>query len=157
MAAGFAGTSGGAFAVATTGKTLLKLLSGSTNPPTLVEFGISFDGTTATAVPALVELCAGDETTAGTAGSIGTVKMIRGYPSYTPISTLSGQYSAEPTNLVAIKQWYVPALMGLLVVQFPLGREALGQISATTSMKSICLRVSAPAAVNARAYFEWEE
>ncbi len=155
--AGFAVTSGAAFAVGTGGKTLLNVIAGSTNPPTITEFGISFDGVTASAVPALVELCSSTQAGAGTPGTIGTIKMIRGYPSYTPITSVSGQYTAEPTTLTAIKQWYVPAYMGLLVIQFPLGREVLGQISASTDMKGIALRVSAPAAVNARAYVEWEE
>ena len=157
MSTAFSITSGGAFAVASTGKTLLNVIAGSTNPPIITEFSVSFDGVTSNAVPALVELCSSTQGAAGTTGTIGTAKMIRGYPSFTPVTTVSGQYSAEPTTLTAIKQWYVPAFMGLLVVQWPLGREAQGQISASTDMKAVAIRVSAPAAVNARGYVEWEE
>lgn len=157
MAMGFAVTSGAAFAVSSGAKTLLNVISGSTNPPVVVEFGISFDGTTATATPALLEMCSSTQATAGTTGTIGTVKQIRGYPSWAPITTVAGQYSVEPTTLTPVKQWRIPAFMGSFVIQWPLGREPQGQISASTDMKGIAFRVSAPASVNAVAYVEWEE
>jgi len=158
MAAGYACTSGAAFAVTSGAKTLLNLISSATAaPPTLVEFGVSFDGVTASAVPALVELCASTQAAAGTAGSVGTITTIRGYSGQGAQATVSGQYSAEPTVLTPIKQWYVPAFMGLFTIQFPLGREAVGFDTASTSMKGIALRVSAPAAVNVRGYIEWDE
>ena len=157
MNVAFSVTSGAAFAVATTAKTLLYLKAGSTNPAVISAFGISFDGVTASAVPALVEMCSSTGATAGTAGSIGTVKMIKGYPSYTPISTATGQYSAEPGTLTSIAQWHVPAFMGSMVIQWPLGREPTLQITSATDMLAVSFRVSAPAAVNAVAYIIWEE
>jgi hypothetical protein len=160
MAAGYACSSGAAFAVTSGAKTLINLISGATSaPPVLTEFGVSFDGVTSSAVPALVELCASTQAAAGTPGTVGTITQIRGYAGLGVASgvTVSGQYSAEPTVLVAVKQWYVPAFMGLLVIQFPLGREAMGFDTASTSMKGIALRVSAPAAVNVRGYIEWDE
>ena len=157
MAAGFTVSSGAAFAVTSGAKTLLNVISGTTNPPIITEFSVSFDGVTATAVPALVEMCSSTQGAAGTPGTIGTVSQIRGYPSFTPVTTVSGQYTAEPTTLVVIKQWLVAAFMGTLVVQWPLGREAQGIVTAATAMKGIAFRVSAPAAVNCRGYVEWEE
>lgn len=157
MAAGFSVTTGAAFAVTSGAKTILNLVAGSTNPPTVVEFSLSFDGVTSTAVPVLVEVCSSTQATAGTAGSIGTIKQVRGYPSWTPLTAPAGQYSAEPTTLTAIRQWYVPAFMGMADWQLPLGRELQGLITASTDMKGIAFRVSAPAAVNARGYCEWEE
>jgi hypothetical protein len=158
MAAGYACSSGAAFAVTSGAKTLLNLISpASAAPPVLVEFGVSFDGVTSSAVPALVELCMSTQAAAGTAGSVGTITQIRGYAGSTAQATVSGQYSAEPTVLTAVKQWYVPAYMGLFTIQFPLGREAVGFDTASTSGKGIALRVSAPAAVNVRGYIEWDE
>lgn len=158
MAAGYACSSGAAFAVTSGAKTLLNLIApASAAPPVLVEFGISFDGVTASAVPALVELCASTQATAGTGGTVGTITQIRGYGGANAQATVLGQYSAEPTVLTPVKQWFVPAFMGLFTIQFPLGREAIGFDAASTSMKGIALRVSAPAAVNARGYIEWDE
>ena len=158
MAAGFACTSGAAFAVTSGAKTLINLVSGATAaPPVLVEFGVSFDGVTASAVPALVELCSSTQATAGTTGTVGSIVQIRGYAGATSGVTVVGQYTAEPTVLTAVKQWFVPAFMGLLTIQFPLGREPMGFDTASTAGKGWALRVSAPAAVNVRAYLEWDE
>jgi hypothetical protein len=157
VAAGFACTSGAAFAVAAGGKTLWNLIAGTTDPPVITEFSISFDGVTASAVPVLVELCSSTQAGAGTPGTVGTIVQVRGYASFTPVTTVSGQYTAEPTVLTAIKQWYIPAFMGSFTIQEPLGREPQGFITASTAMKGIALRVSAPAAVNARGYVEWDE
>ena len=158
MAAGYACTSGAAFAVTSGAKTLLLLSApASAAPPVLVEFGVSFDGVTASAVPALVELCTSTNATAGTAGSVGTTNQIRGYPAVTAGSVVTGQYSAEPTVLNPVKHWYVPAFMGLLTIQFPLGREPMLLGTASTIMKGLAIRVSAPAAVNVRGYIEWDE
>jgi hypothetical protein len=158
MAAGYSCTSGTAFAVTSGAKTLINLISGaSAAPPTLVEFGVSFDGVTASAVPVLVELCSSTQATAGTAGSVGTITQIRGYAGSTTGVTVAGQYTAEPTVLTAVKQWFVPAFMGLFTIQFPLGREPYGFDTASTAGKGWALRVSAPAAVNVRGYLEWDE
>jgi hypothetical protein len=160
MAAGYACTSGAAFAVTSGAKTLINLISPATAaPPVVTEFGVSFDGVTASAVPALVELCYSTQAAAGTPGTVGTVTQIRGWAGLgvTAGATVSGQYTAEPTVLVPVKQWFVPAFMGLFTIQFPLGREAAGFDTAATSGKGIAIRVSAPAAVNVRGYIEWDE
>ena len=158
MAAGYAVTTGAAFAVTSGAKTLINLIApASAAPPTLVEFGVSFDGVTASAVPVLVELCTSTQATAGTPGTVGTINQIRGFPAVTAGSTVSGQYTAEPTALNAVKQWYVPAFMGLFTIQFPLGREPMLLGTTSTIMKGLALRVSAPAAVNVRGYIEWDE
>lgn len=154
---GFSVTSGAAFAVGSTAKTILNLIAGSSNPPVITEFGISFDSTSVGS-PVLLELCTSTQGAAGTPGTIGTVKMVRGYPSYSPVTTAAGQYSAEPTTLTPVKQWLIQPYGGLLVIQYPLGREVQGQITAATDSKGLAWRVSIPAgATNARAYIEWEE
>lgn len=157
MAAGFRVSTGAAFAVTSGAKTLVNLLTGATNPPILTEFSLSFDGTSSTQVPALVELCASTQATAGTTGTIGSIVQVRGFPSFTAITTAAGQYTAEPTTLTVISQWYVAAYMGMADWQMPLGREVQGVITASTNLKGIAIRVSAPAAVNVRGYVEWEE
>lgn len=157
MAAGFRVTTGGAFAVTSGAKTLINLVAGSTNPPILTEFSCSFDGVSSSAVPVLVELCTSTQATAGTAGSIGTLKQVRGTPAWAPITAPAGQYSAEPTVLTPVSQWFVPAYMGMADWAMPLGREIQGIVTASTDLKGIAIRVSAPAAVNARGYVEWEE
>jgi hypothetical protein len=157
MAAGFSVTTGAAFAVTSGAKTILNLLVGATNPPILTEYSMSFDGVTATAVPVLVELCASTQAGAGTPGSVGAIQQVRGFPTFTPITTVAGQYSAEPTVLTSFRQWFVPAFMGMADWQMPLGREIQGILTAATALKGIAFRVSAPAAVNARGYAEWEE
>src|SRR5712691_7440196 len=98
MAAGYACTSGAAFAVTSGAKTLINIVSGATAaPPVLVEFGVSFDGVTASAVPALVELCSSTQATAGTTGTVGTITQIRGWAGAGLVSgvTVVGQYTAE--------------------------------------------------------------
>lgn len=158
MAAGYACTSGAAFAVTSGAKTLINLIApAAAAPPVLVEFGVSFDGVTASAVPVLVELCTSTQAGAGTPGTAGTINQVRGYPAVTAGSTVAGQYSAEPTALNAVKQWFVPAFMGLFTIQFPLGREPMLLGTASTIMKGLAIRVSAPAAVNVRGYIEWDE
>lgn len=157
MAEGFSVTSGAAFAVGATAKTLLNLIAGSSNPPIVTEFGISFDAT-ASGTPVLVELCSSTQGAAGTPGTIGTPSQLRGYPAFSPITTAAGQYSAEPTTLVPFRQWLVQPFGGLLVIQYPLGREPAGQITAATAMKGIAIRCSASAGTpNVRGYIEWEE
>ena len=159
MAAGFRASTGAAFAVTSGAKTLINLIAGSTSPPILTEFSCSFDGTSSTAVPALVELCSSTQATAGTTGTIGSIVQVRGTngATWTPVTSAAGQYTAEPTTLTVIAQWYVAAYMGMADWQMPLGREVVGNVTASTAMKGIAIRVSAPAAVNVRGYVEWEE
>jgi len=46
---------------------------------------------------------------------------------------------------------------GLLVIQFPLGREQVGTIAGASAGKGQLLRCNAPANVNVRGYLEFEE
>lgn len=147
--------------VAATGKTLIYVNSGATDQPILVELGVSFDGITSSAVPVLVELCFGTKasnSSPGTGSTTATFLQVRGWPAQTPASAGGVNCSTEPTVLTPIKQWLVTPNAGLLVVQFPLGRETTGVASGTAvSGNQFALRATAPAGVNARAYFEIEE
>jgi len=154
------GTSATALA-AGTGKTLIYINAGSTDQPILVEFGISFDGITSSAVPVLVELCFGTKasnSTPGTGSTTATFLQVRGWPAQTPASAGAVNCSSEPTVLTPVKQWLVTPNAGLLVIQAPLGRETTGVASGTAlSGNQYALRATAPAIVNARAYIEIEE
>lgn len=146
-------TAGALALTAATAKTILNIISGANALNRLTELSVSFDGVTATAVPVLVELCYSTQATAGTpTGGTFTPTQIRGA---TRTCQASGgrNYSAEPTVLTTWKRWLVPAFNGLLVIQFPLGREPEQIVTAD----GMALRCTAPAAVNCHAYLEFEE
>lgn len=145
-----------AFAMTTGAKTVLNVIAPAADGLVLVEFGISFDGVTASAVPATVELCQSTQATAGTAGSAPTPVQIRGRTlTGGSVPTAGCNYTAEPTTLTVLKQWYVSPTSGL-IIQFPLGREAEGDPSGGT-IKALCLRVNVTANVNCLAYMEVEK
>lgn len=140
---------------AATAKTVAAITAGATRVPTLTELAISFDGTSATAVPVLIELVAGTGATAGTSTAF-TPLLVRGDPSETALATAGVNYTAEPTVLTPIKQWFVSPTSGL-ILQFPLGREVTGTAAASSARKVLGLRITAPAIVNVRAGLEFEE
>jgi hypothetical protein len=91
-------------------------------------------------------------TTAGAGTSTGgSIVQMRG-ATRTVQATSKINFTAEPTTITVIKQWLVHPQSGILV-QFPLGRE-VEQIAASNLT---VLRVNAPATLNARSYFEFEE
>jgi hypothetical protein len=156
MAAGFTVKTAGATALtAATAKTLVNIIAGANRQAILVEISNSFDGVTASAVPVLVELVGSTQATAGTPGTSPTPTLIRGLGA--ALSTAAESYSAEPTVLTQLKQWLVTPNGGLVVVQFPLGREPQTNLSGSATLLAMGLRDNAPAAVNARAYIEFEE
>lgn len=156
MSAGYAvktGTSATALSAATA-KTLVDLISGAGDSPIVTEMSVGFDGVTASAVPVLVELGYSTQGAAGTPGTSPTPTLIRGRGTTTVTSGVD--YSAEPTTLTPFKHWLVTPNGGLLVLQFPLGREPQPDLSGGTN-KGIFLRANAPAVVNTRAYMEFED
>lgn len=146
---------------AATAKTILYVNSAAANQPSFVEFCVSFDGTTATNTPALVELVYGTKatnSTPGTGSTTFTPLQLRGWPAQTSAQAAANNCTSEPTVLTSIKQWLVSPNGGLLCIQFPLGREPTGIASgAAISGIQVGLRVTAPQAVNTRAYAEYEE
>lgn len=144
------------FAATTGAKTALMVIAGANSGLLVVEFGISFDGVTASAVPALVELVSSTQATAGTGTGTPTVTQIRGRVTGGEAPTASGRHSAEPTTLVRHKAWYVPQFMGLLTVQFPLGREPETDDSGGT-IRAYGIRVNVSANVNVMCYMEVEK
>lgn len=157
MASGFTFTTGTAAVAlsAATAKTIMNLIAGANHQAVITEFSVSFDGVTASAVPVLVELCQSTQAGAGTPGSSPTPALIRGLGACD--ATAGVAYSAEPTVLTVIKQWLVTPNGGLLVIQGPLGRETVTNLSGSSTVKALAIRCTAPATVNVRGYLEFEE
>ena len=153
MPAGYSFTTVGSLALtAATAKTILNVINSSTGLIRLIAFSVSFDGVTATAVPAVVELCQSTQAGGGTPGTGPTIVQERG-PTRTVQATAAQGYTAEPTALTAFQRYFVPTFNGVLAIQFPLGREP----EMITASRGICLRVTAPAVVNCSGWFEFEE
>lgn len=145
-----ADTAGNIALVAATAKTVMNVISATTKGIRIVEFSVSFDGAAATAVPVVVELCKSTQATAGTSTAHTIVQI--GGATRTVDGTAARNYTAEPTVLTTAKRWLVHPQGGLLVVQFPLGREP----EQFASANGLCIRCTAPAAVNVQGYIEFE-
>jgi hypothetical protein len=143
-------TAGAVALTAATAKTILNVINGSNALIRVTEFSVSFDGTSSTAVPVLIELCKSTQGAAGTSSSQSPVQ-IRG-ATRTVQASGARNYSAEPTTLTAVKRWLVHPQSGI-TVQFPLGREP----EQVTTANAMCLRLTAPANVNVHGYIEFEE
>jgi len=155
-------TGGSAIALsAATAKTIMYINSAAANQPSWVEICVGFDGVTASAVPALVELVYGTKatnSTPGTGSTSFTPLQVRGWPTQASAQTAANACTSEPTVLVTNKMWLVSPNGGLLVIQFPLGRETT-QVASGAAISGIQagIRCNAPAAVNTRGYIETEE
>lgn len=151
MAAGYTVETNGDIALtAATAKTIMSGITAANSLLRLTEFGVSFDGVSATAEPVTVELCSSTQATAGTSTSH-TIAQCRG-PTRTVQATGARNYTAEPTVLTVLKRWLAHPQTGL-VIQFPLGREP----EQVTGGRALCLRCTAPANVNVQGYMEFEE
>ena len=136
--------------VAATAKTILNVINAANGLIRIIEFAVSFDGIAAAAEPVTVELCKSTQATAGT--STAHTILQSGGPTRTVQATGARAYTAEPTVLTVLKRWLVHPQTGI-VLQFPLGRET----EQVTTADGLCLRCTAPAAVNAQGYIEFEE
>lgn len=151
MAAGYTVETNGDIALsAATAKTIMSVINAANSLIRICEFGVSFDGTSATAEPVTVELCYSTQATAGTSTSH-TIAQCRG-PTRTVQATAARNYTAEPTSLTVWKRWLVHPTSGI-VVQFPLGREP----ECTVTSDALLIRCTAPATVNVQGYIEFEE
>lgn len=143
-----------ALAAAGTAKTILSVIAGTGKMVALTEVCCSFDGTTASEKPILVELCRSTQAGAGTSTSV-TLRSVRGNPNGTSGSTAAKNFSVEPTTVTPVREWLVDPNKGMLLVQEPLGREPV-----SLDGDALLLRMTIPsagAAVNTRAYMEIEE
>jgi hypothetical protein len=139
------------FAATAGAKTVLNLIAGANQPISIVEWGVSFDGVTGSAVPATVELCQSTQASAGTsAASVPAIVQVSGR-TITAQPTSGHNYTAEPTALTVIEQFFVAQYMGILVKQYPLGLEPDTDLSGGT-VKALAIRVNVTANVNVLAY-----
>lgn len=151
MAAGYTvETTADVALTAATAKTILSVINASNALIRIVEMGVSFDGTSATAEPVTVELCSSTQAGAGTSTSQSPVQ-IRG-ATRTVQASGARNYTAEPSALTCLKRWLVHPQTGI-EMQYPLGREP----EQVTTADALCIRVTAPATLNAQAYIEFEE
>lgn len=142
------------FSAATGAKTALNVIAGANQPVSIFEWGISFDGVTSSAVPATVELCQSTQAGAGTSAASPPAIVQAGGRTITAQPTTGHNYTAEPTTLTVIEQFYVPQFMGLFVKQYPLGLEPDTDLSGGT-VKALALRVNTSATVNVLCYMRF--
>jgi len=133
---------------AATAKTILAALSPAQFGIDILGFDISFDGVTASAVPALVEVCSStnaSNSTPGTNNTTGTINQIAGR---SITAGFTGFYASttEPTVLTPFERFTLSPNGGLFSYDFP--RDANPDIAVSAG---VVLRVTAPAAVNANA------
>lgn len=133
-------------------KTLLQIASPSTRPLTIVEWGISFDGSAA-GTPIKCELIQTDvaaTVTAHVAAGVPCITDPNGPASLVTLSTTATGYTASAEGTTAASRLFDYQLIAptnQYVKQWPLGREPAMPVS-----KFLRIRVTAAAAVNAICY-----
>jgi len=135
-----------------TTKTLIQLHNDVFGPIRVVEWGISFDGISSTATPARVKLMR--QTTGGTMTQIGGGIKYNSNDTTSNASFRIGA-TAEPTGTTDLYELHqVTPTGGLLVKQYPLGREIT-----LNSGERLGLVVTAgpSSAASALGYIVWEE
>jgi len=148
--AGYSAATGAAVALAAaTAKTILSVTAPAQFGVDLQKVRLAFDGVTASAVPVLVEICYSTFATAGTT-TAGTVNQVYGR-TVTAGFTTAYNYTAEPTALTVIESFLVTPAGGTVLYDWPLGTTPDTAVS-----NGFCLRLTAPAVVNARATFLFE-
>lgn len=154
--AGYSVTTSSAVALAAaTAKTVLMVICPSSFGIDLKKLEIGFDGVTASAVPALVELVTSTNATNSTPGTANTsessnITQIYGRSITTGFTAFSASTS-EPTVLTVIRRFLLTPAGGLVMYDYPLGDTPDTAVSA-----GIGLRVTAPAVVNVRAGLVFE-
>lgn len=126
------------------------------NPATysfvIMEFGIGFDGSTATAP---IQVMLYRVNTIGTpAGTAATVQKFDPNAATTATTCLTN-LTTEATSIDVLAAWPVAANNGMFVMQYPLGREP----DAAAAGARLGLLVKTPASVspNATSYVLWQE
>lgn len=152
----YIGTFGGATMVTsgTARKTLIQLAAGAQDKAELVVFHFSFDGTSATAAPVLMEVAR--QTTAGTGGVTGTVKKANEDAGNSAATLLTGPaaatWTAEPTTTdVLWHDRFTPVGFGGWFELAP-GREFRTDLSGR-----LALLVTAAAAVGVSGGMRWSD
>jgi hypothetical protein len=136
-------------------RTAIRLGPTATMDLQLIEFAVTFDGTSATATPILVWLAKSASISGGTASAI-TLQATR--DSTATADVTANTYTAEPTytTQVALKRWYVPPTSGI-VIQSPLGREAQRLAAASVGLELMLTSVTASGTPNVACYMEFQQ
>jgi hypothetical protein len=150
--AGYSVVTGGAVALAAaTAKTVLAVKAPTGSGIDLKKLRVGFDGTSASAVPVLVELCYITYATAGTSTDVSSsIRQLYGR-AVTVGATASKAYTVEPTALTVLEEWLLTPAGGLVLYDWPLGDTPDSAVS-----EGFALRCTAPASVNVRAGLVWE-
>lgn len=151
--AGYTATTGAAVALtAATAKSCLGIKSHANFGLDLKKYRVAFDGVTASAVPVLVELCYATFATSspGTASTSVTPAQVYGR-AITVGATAARTWTTEPTVLTVIEEHLLTPNGGLEIYDFPLGDTPDSAVS-----EGFVVRLTAPAAVNARLTFWFE-
>ncbi len=139
------------FSAATGAKTLLKLITPTTFNIKIHSIKVSFNGTTASDAPAVVEWGTSTEATAGTSGVTPTTTQIKGATIAHGLTTGSN-FTAEGTVYTVQDGLYVPQYMGIYEVQIPLGLEP---VSPAGLADSFFVRVNTSATVSVIGAIKW--
>jgi hypothetical protein len=136
-------------------KTALMVITPAQFGACLTFFTISFDGISASAVPVFWEVVRSTNATNSTPGTNNTsesanVVQLRGRAIVAGFTAFSASTS-EPTVLTRLRGSQLTPAGGLLVYEHSLGRELECDVSA-----GLGVRLTAPAAVNARVGLEFE-
>lgn len=145
--AGYTTSTEGAVALsAATAKSILGVAAPAQFGVDLKKFRLAFDGTTASAVPVLVELCRATfaSNAPATNSTSTTVDQVYGR-AITAGFTAAKSWSAEPTVLTPIDEWLLTPNGGAVFYDFPLGDTPDCDVS-----NGFVIRCNAPAAVNVR-------
>lgn len=142
-------TQGAVALTAATAKTVLFVLAPSGHGMSLKKFRIGFDGVTASAVPVFWEvnyLTGASNSTPGTGNTSQSSSIVQTSGRVIASAFTAGSAcTSEPTVQTNIDADLLTPNGGLLVYDFPLGDEPDSAVS-----QGFCIRLTAPAAVNAR-------
>jgi hypothetical protein len=142
---------------AATARTALMVITPAQFGGVLTFLSIGFDGVTASAVPVFWEVVRSTNATNSTPGTNNTTEtanivQTRGRAITTGFTAFSASTAGnEPTVLTRLRGNLLTPAGGLLVYDFPLGRELECDVSA-----GLGVRLTAPATVNARVALEFE-
>lgn len=151
MAAGYSMASAATAFSGVTNHAICNVINSSTGLVRVTAIACSTDGVTSSAVPGLVGVFKSTQATAGTAGAA-TFNQVRG-PTRTAQSTAGTAYTTDPTALTITWQFGLPQYNGLVLLQFPLGREP----EQTTASNALGFRYTSTATVNVYGSLEFEE
>ena len=133
-------------------ETLLQVAAAATKRFRVVEFGVSFDGVSAGDAPVDVDLLR--QTTAGTASTTGVAPVEWDEAGEAALASFSHDFTVEPTAGDVLGSWQVTPNGGLLVLQYPLGREPVVGLSGRIALRATTATDVTP---NASAYLVIEE